>query len=124
MGQNLQLDPATGDYVIVNGRPVEDDTLNTPAYIRLKAKRTKWLFAPDSTWGSDLYLFQKQHTPPDDQSLCAAAQRALQPLIDAGRAIMVSAVNTASYRNASALTVTLVQTSGEPTSLVFNPVTN
>lgn len=123
-GQNLQLDPKTGDYIIVNGRPVEDNTLNTPCYIRLKAKRTKWLYAPDTKWGSDFYLFHKRHIIADDSAMLAVGARALQPLIDNNRASSIQVTQDATSRNAFQLEALVTQQNSQATSLSFNPVTN
>lgn len=123
-GQNLKIDPKTGDYVIVDGRPVEDNSLSTPAYIRVKAKRTQWLFAPDQQWGSDFYLYHRRHLVQDDQNMLATAAAALQPLIDAGRATSVTVVEDASNRSNYQLTATLTQSDQQTTPLTFTPVTN
>ena len=122
--QNLKLDPNTGDYVIVDGRPVEDNTLSTPAYIRLKSKRTQWLFAPDQTYGSDFYLFHRRHLVQDDQAMLATAGAALQPLIDSGRAKTVNVVEDASARSNYQLTATITQANQQTTPLTFSPISN
>lgn len=123
-GQNLELDPSTGDYVIVNGRPVEDNTLNTPSYIRLKASRNSWLFAPDDQWGSDFYLFHVRHLIQNDQALLSVGARALQPLIDDGRASAVQITQDGSSDSAFQLTANVTQANSQTTPVTLTPVTN
>lgn len=120
--QNLELDPLTGDYVIENGRPVQDGSLNTPAYIRLKTSRTRWLYAPDTKFGSDFYLFHRRHLQNDDKTLITVAQRALQPLIDDGRAAAIRVTQLGSDRNAWQCRAQITQANGETTPLIFRPV--
>lgn len=124
MAQNLQIDPSTGDYIIVNGRPVEDGTLNTPAYIRLKVKRTQWMYAPDTKFGSDFYLFQRRHLLSNDQAMLAVAQRALQPLIDDGRAAAVQVSQVDSEGSAWECQAAITQANGQTNPLTFDPITN
>ena len=124
MAQNLQLDPQTGDYILKNGRPVEDDSLNTPAYIRLKTRRTKWLYAPDTDFGADYYLYSKRHVPSDDKALVAVTNKALQPLIDSGRATAVSSVVQATHRDRVLITTQVTQAGGTVVQLTFSPLTN
>jgi phage gp46-like protein len=109
---------------VVNGRPVEDGTLNTPAYIRLKTERTRWMYAPDAQFGADFYLFHRRHLLPNDNAMIAVAQRALQPLIDDGRASAVQVAEQATAREAFELAINITQANGVTTPLTFQPVTN
>ena len=133
--QNLLL-TSTGDYVIVNGRPVEDNSLSTPAFIRLNAQRQKaapdgsrrgWMYAPDKNWGSDFDLYQqaKQTQAANPIAVQATAQRALKPLVDSGRAVSTTFATSSAGRGYSAFTTTIVQAGvSSPTQLVFDPLTN
>ena len=65
MAQTWDINPVTGDYVMVGGQPSQTNDLNVPAYIRLKAPRQGlrkrdgtpggWMYAPDSKWGSNFW---------------------------------------------------------------------
>lgn len=85
-----RIDPKTGDYLMVNGAPVDDPSLIYPAYYRLKTKRTKWLYAPDTSYGSDLYTIKKRFNPNDVNPVSNIAEVALQPMVEDGRASDVS----------------------------------
>lgn len=124
MSQNLKINPQTGDYIVVNGRPVEDGTLNTPAYLRLKISRNKWMYAPDTQYGSDFYLYQSRHTASDDVGLLSVAQRALQPLVDSGRATQITIGEMGSARSNFECSAEITQANGQTTTLTFVPVTN
>lgn len=83
------IDPVTGDYEIVNGNLVRDESLKFAAYARLKIQRTKWMYAPDSDYGSNFGLVKKRsnNASPMLQNI---AEKALQPLIDDGRAVDIT----------------------------------
>ena len=81
-----RIDPKTGDYLQVNGAPVDDPSLIYPAFYRLKIKRTQWLYAPDTKYGSYLYTIKKRFNPNDVNPVANIARVALQPIIDDGRA--------------------------------------
>ena len=59
MAQYWSLDPATGDYVLNGGAPVQITNLQIPAYYRWKIKRTRWLYAPNNKYGSDFFMLKK-----------------------------------------------------------------
>lgn len=111
--QSWNLNPATGDYVMVGGAPQETDSLQVPAYFRLKTKRTKWMYAPDDKFGSDFYLVKKRPSENADARLRSIAEVALQPIINDGRASSVVAAVTANRRGATAMDVTIVDASGQ-----------
>lgn len=124
MAQNLKLDPNSGDYVIQNGRPVEDGTLNTPAYIRLKTRRNKWMYAPDTSYGSDFHLFYRRHLAQNDSAIVTVAKRAVAPLVSSGRAASVDASLDGTARQAVELNVNIVQANGQESQLSLTPITN
>lgn len=84
------ISPDTGDYVMNNGAPTDTDDLKFPAYYRMKIKRQKWLYAPDSKYGSDFYKLQKNFTTKPQTALEKIAARALQPIVDDGRATNIN----------------------------------
>lgn len=125
MSQNITwlLDPTKGDYVMdTTGSPVQDTTLQTPAYIRLKTQRTKWLYAPDDTFGSDYYLIQKNHSGSDSNILESIAERAMQPCIDDGRASAVSVTTTGQGLYESDLSVVIVDVIGQPVAIPLDSI--
>lgn len=119
MPQNWEIDPATGDYLQEGGAPVETDSLRIPAYIRLKTSRTKWLYSPDTSYGSDFYTFKKRQSTRDASALEAVAERALQPIVDDGRAatIEISTLDTA--RHGVSLQATITEASGRLDQLLL-----
>jgi len=119
---NWNIDPTTRDYVIENGAPVLTTSLTVPAFIRLRTKRTRWLYAPNKEYGSDFYLIQKNHTTQDAGGLEATAARALKPLVDDGRASQIDVNSAVSYRNAAGLEIKILDAQGNPDNLNLNPI--
>lgn len=118
MAKSWNLNPVSGDYVMrSNGTPEETDSLTVPAYIRLKTGRQKWLYAPDTSYGSELHEIKKRHTSQDPSNLEAVAVRALQPLVDDGRADQIDIEAKTSYRNAAGLQINITDAQGEPQTL-------
>ena len=113
-----KIDPKTGDPLIVNGSPVEDDSLIYPAYYRLKVRRTQWLYAPDTHYGADFYTVKKRFNPNDVNGLTNMAEVALQPMIDDGRASDVTATYLApAGLNDTQLSVVITDAQGQPQTL-------
>lgn len=113
-----QIDPKTGDYIMANGVPTEDPSLIYPAYYRLKVKRTQWLYAPDTQYGSDLYTVKKRFNPNDTNPIVNMAEVALQPIIDDGRASSIDVTYLAPKSlNDTQLSVVITDAQGEPQTL-------
>lgn len=53
--QTWEVDPKTGDYVLVNGSPKETNSLKMAAYFRMRTRRDQWLYAPDNKYGSKFH---------------------------------------------------------------------
>lgn len=118
-----KIDPKTGDYAMTNGAPVEDPSLIYPAFYRIKIKRTQWLYAPDTKYGSDLYTVKKRFNPNDVNPLTNMIDVALQPMIDDGRATTVESSYLAPKSlNDAQLAVTITDAQGEPQTLSLPPV--
>jgi phage gp46-like protein len=98
-----QIDPNSGDYIMTNGAPVDDPNLIYPAYYRLKINRLQWLYAPDTKYGSDFYKVKKNITTKPQTSLETIAARALQPIVDSGRATNINVTVTGVARSGVAL---------------------
>lgn len=113
-----QVNPKTGDYVMTKGAPIDDPSLIYPAYYRLKVKRTQWLYAPDNLYGSDFWTVKKRFGPGDVNPLSDIADKALQPMIDDGRAdSVVSEFRASIGRNDAQISTTIVDAEGTPQSL-------
>lgn len=119
MAQNWDLDPATGDYVMTGGKPVETDSLSIPAYIRMKTPRTGWMYAPDTFYGSDFHLLNRRNTTNDTSILETIAANALQPIADDGRAVSITIDTTEVARHGLALAVELVKKNDKIDNLVL-----
>lgn len=119
MSESWNINPATGDYIIENGSPVPTESLKIPAYIRLKVKRGTWMYAPDSSYGSDLYLIKKRRTTQSPSNVETAASLALQPILDDGRASEIEVTATVATRNAVGLETKITDARGEPELLVI-----
>lgn len=123
MAQDWDVDPSSGDYIMINGAPSETNSLLPPAYRRLKSKRKQWLYAPDKTWGSNFYLVKKRGTAISSGLLDTTAVDALLPMITDGRAKTVdSQSNAVTDRHAAEMTITIYDQQGNPTVIPFNPI--
>jgi phage gp46-like protein len=120
--KSWDIDPVKRDYVMSGGKPVETDSLRVPAYIRLKAQRTKWLYAPTVSWGSDFWTIKKNRTNGDTSLLELVASRALQPLADDGRASSIDVTVTAVSRHGVALQMDVIDAQGEVEQIEFQGI--
>lgn len=117
--QSWNIDPKTGDYVMSGGAPVETDSLQVPAYFRLKIKRKTWMYAPDDKFGSDFYLVKKRPATNAGQKLENIAIAALQPIADDGRAKRITVQTDELSRQGAALTASIIDASGEEQVATF-----
>lgn len=120
MSQSWQMDPKKGDYVMSGGSPEQTDSLQVPAYFRLKIKRKKWLYAPDDKYGSDYYTIVKRPANNAAQVLENVGIAALKPLTDDGRANRIDVSADSVTRNGASLTTTITDASGQPETVTFS----
>ena len=118
--KNWKIDPVKKDYVMSGGSPVETESLTIPAYIRLKVKRTQWLYAPDDNYGSDFYLVQKQQTILAPAGLEAIGSKALQPIVDDGRAKSIDITADQIARHGVSLQTVIVDADSQQEQVKFN----
>jgi len=118
MAQNWNINPSSGDYVIENGKPVETDSLQVPAYFRLKTQRGRWLYAPDDKYGSTFYTLKKR-TSQDASAIERIAENAIQPILDDGRAREALIETVLSARSEVGLSTTLQQENGNLDTLIL-----
>jgi len=111
--QSWNIDPSTGDYVNNNGQPDQTNSLNVPAYFRLKISRLQWMYAPDSKYGSDYYTLKKRPAINGNQRIENMTVKALQPLVDDGRASSIQADVTENDREGIVLTTQITDATGE-----------
>lgn len=108
-----QINPATGDYVTgPNGDAVIDATLATPIYIRLKTPLNKWLYAPDSFYGSTLGQNQKNRTAAGGSTVGSIIFKALTPMRVDGRMVGLELSSTGQTRHGQLLSVIYQQNNG------------
>ena len=117
MSESWDIDPASGDYLLVDGNPVPTESLRIPAYVRLKVRRTQWLYAPDENYGSDYYTVKKRQTSREASSLEAIGARALQPMLDDGRASEIDVTAQTATRGSAGLQATILDAQGQPDQL-------
>jgi phage gp46-like protein len=117
------IDPATGDYLMQNGSPISSDSLDNPAYYRIRIHRLKWMYAPDTNYGSDLYTLEKK----EGNAALNMITTALQPMVDDGRALGVDpefVTPQPSSRNEAAISVEITDAQGIQQNLTLPPVGN
>ena len=124
MAQNLKMDPANKDYVILNGSPVASNTVHEDCYFALTVPAGKWLHGVPGQ-GSELYRLQgTKRTAQTDQLFAQYAHDAIQSqVIDPGKANSVSIRTTDSARPLTSNQIDVVSTVASLTSqLNFRPV--
>lgn len=123
MNQTWMIDPKTGDYVLDSkGKPVLHTGLLVPAYIRLKARRTAWMYQPDDSWGSDFHLITRRVTTKDNTLVESIAEKALQPLISDGRAMTIDIQPKEYTRHTGEINIKIVDAQGQVEQLEFLPI--
>jgi phage gp46-like protein len=119
-----QVNPATGDYLMTKGAPIDDDSLIYPAYIRIKVPRKKWLYAPDDKFGCD-FNGNQRFNGADLIGIQTKYQNALQPMIDDGRASEVNVTypgTQLALRNNGEVDIAITDAEGVVESLKLPPV--
>lgn len=117
-----KIDPDTGDYQIdATGKPVRDESLLTPAYIRLKTPRNGWMYAPDRDFGSDFNFTQKRikQTPTLVRNV---ATRALAPMVRDERALEIFIDIVQAVRHGIELKIDIRQADGKSATLEYTAV--
>jgi phage gp46-like protein len=122
MAQNWTIDPLKRDYVMEGGAPKQTDSLLIPAYIRMKVKRKKWMYAPDDQYGSDFYLIQKNLTSQDATRVENTAANALRPLVVDGRAEEISVQAVGRSRHDVGIQTKILDARGENEETSIIPV--
>lgn len=115
-GESWLMDPATRDYSQDGGAPVITRSLKMPMYFRTLAPRKRWLYAPDDNWGSDFHLLHTKNGPNAGPAAQAIERRALQPLIEDGRALDVS-VGVSQQRGGLVVDARAIEANGTETEL-------
>jgi len=115
------IDPANGDYVLQNGNPIKDESLQFPAYARLKIKKAGWMYAPNADYGSD-YSTVRKRTNTSQTLLESIGKKALQPLIDDGRALDIKFELDQSSRNGELQFCSITEADNNLLSFELSPV--
>ena len=113
---SFKINPVTKDYELDSkGKPIIDKSLKTPAYFRLTIPRTKWMY-----YGSDYYLAKKNLTGSYASNVTKIADKALEPLIDSGRAIDITTSLEERSRHGAAISIKIQESlhSKEDISLI------
>lgn len=117
--QNWNIDPKSGDYIMKGGAPEQTDSLNIPAYIRLKTPRLGWMYAPDDKYGSDFNTLKKRQTTRDASHIETIAANALQPIADDGRAKAIDINTVVISRSGVGLETKMFKANGKMDKLIL-----
>jgi phage gp46-like protein len=120
--QHWDRDPASGDYVMTDGAPAQTDSLTIPAYIRVKSQRKKWLYAPNDRWGSDFGTVKKNRASASPGIIESIGARAVQPLVDDGRADGVTVEAVTRTRYGLGVKINILTASGQQEEITFLPI--
>jgi len=85
MARSIWINSLTGDYETESGSLLNANTLLTEGYVRLAAPKGGWMYAPDNTFGSDLYKFFGKRSKNSNQALLQTQEVALRPLLTSQR---------------------------------------
>lgn len=117
-------DQTTGDYVVdSDGRPVLDSTLGPPMRTRIVAHRTRWMYAPNSDWGSDMYRYKRRRSTDFSDGLGESiVAKALEPMQKDGRADNIEVETQFTKRGGVALKTTYFDRQKQEENTVITPV--
>lgn len=116
-GESWLMNPDTRDYEQEGGKPVVTRSLKMPMYFRTLAPRNRWLYAPDDRWGSDFYQFHTKLTADAAALAQATERRALQPIIEDGRAVDIEVSATAEGRSGVVINAKSIEANGNESEL-------
>jgi phage gp46-like protein len=117
-----KIDPDTGDYEIDDtGKPVRDESLLTPAYIRLKTPRKGWMYSPDRDFGSD-FSFTNRRLKQTPTLVRNVATRALAPMVTDGRALEIFIDIVQAVRHGVEIKIDMRQADGKNATLDYTAV--
>ena len=103
----IRINPETSDYEMdARGFPVATNELTQAAYIRLRAHLGEWLYDP--LLGSTIFRPIDKAVGQGQEEIVRRAERALQPLIDDGRASSVAVKLLERTRYNQALDISIV----------------
>lgn len=124
MAQNLKMDPAKRDYVVVNGSPVPSDDIQDAAYFALLIPEGKWLYGTPGQ-GSKLWtLYNAKRTGAIEQNFASYARDAIKrQLIDTGKATDVAVLNRQATPTGTLNDIGVVPNESQISNLIsFDPV--
>jgi phage gp46-like protein len=121
MAQDWSIDPKTGDWVIEKGSPIETDSLLVPAYYDLKIQKGKWLYATAKE-GSEFHTIKKNPTVGGKKIMENIGEKALQVMLDDGRASSITVTAEAPARGVFDLTTKIVDAQGNVDKTTFKGI--
>lgn len=80
------------------------------------------MYAPNTLYGSDFHLISKKKGQTDTGLIEVMAARALQPLIDDGRATTIEVNTLESARYGVRLDIKITDAEGNVEQIIFTPV--
>jgi phage gp46-like protein len=115
---------ATGDYVMkADNSPSVSTSLAAPTRCRLRCHRKGWLYAPNTNFGSDFFKYLRRKSVVFSDALAEnIATKALQPVVDDGRADNLDVLTQKTQRGGVALGITLTDTQQNQPVAVTVPV--
>lgn len=118
MSQNITIDPAKKDYVVVNGSPIPSDRVFEASYIAILIPAEKWLYGKPGQ-GSYVYTLSNiKRSAEIEQRFAQFAQKAIQDqVIDVGRATDSQITNTAQTSTGSVNNISVVPASQNITDI-------
>ncbi|MBP9741918.1 MAG: hypothetical protein KBD37_01020 [Burkholderiales bacterium] len=79
---SIYLDPATQDYVNLNGQIENKNQVVTEIYLRLTIPQKQYMYTKDPTIGSLLYKLQNQRGAINKTQLAQIVADALKPMVE------------------------------------------
>jgi phage gp46-like protein len=109
--------------MLLNGKPINTDSLTIPSYFRIAIPRTQWLYAPDTSYGSDYYLIQKRRSTSDPSQFENIGAAALQPIVNDGRSSGISVTTQVLTRGGVGLQIDVTDARGQFQEPIIVPIT-
>lgn len=108
------IDPATRDYVLLEGALKRDQSNGLLNSIWLRLNTPLGTYWADKTLGSKLHLLRREKDVVRVQRLAKQyAEQALQPILDAGRATSITVTTEQPHNGRMHLLIEVVAASGE-----------
>lgn len=119
---SITIDTVTKDYIPLNGQIQNSNQLEAQIYQLIQTPKTKWLYAPDSNYGSDFYTLLNQRQRLSKSQILQLVTSALDPLTSTGELTLTSLTVPVLTLGTVNIDIEGVDSSGEKVKFTINPL--